>query len=301
MTSLSFMRNVRDVDSIITAIDNAIRFPETLDNQINIYYSQVELFREYIRLSSSSAELLNRIRADKLDSKIRMSLLKLFRRCVSPVLDTEKTKKIRSVSTDSLVLNYGHTFKPIELLKKQFSEMSNDYKSALCALLGEYDTRGSSGYALTGIFFDWFNDKFSREMIIEGPRGAGRDIELNTLFSEFEGQYPCDFVIRNKNTQEALAIGFARYDSTRGGAQSDDRTGGNAHKVLKAKQFCEKTNDSIRIIFLSDGPGLSHGDTWEETCALDGSWLDHVRVTTLKTADLRITRDWLLSVASNRS
>lgn len=299
--SLSFMRNVRDVDSIITAIDNIIRFPEALDNQINIYYSHVELFREYIRLSSSSAELLDRIRADKIDSKTRMSLLKLFRRCVSPVLDTEKTKKIRSVSTNSLVLNFGHTFKPIELLKKQFSGMSNDYKSALCALLGEYDTRGSSGYVLTGIFFDWFNDKFSREMIIEGPRGAGRDIELNTLFSEFEGQYPCDFVIRNKSTQEALAIGFARYDSTRGGAQSDDRTGGNAHKVLKARQFCEKTNDSIRIIFLSDGPGLSHGDTWEETCSLDGSWLDHVRVTTLKTADLRITRSWLLSVASNRS
>ena len=301
MTSPSFMRSVKDVNSIVTAIDNAIRFPETLDNQINIYSGSVELFREYILTSSSSAELLHRIRYDRHDTKTRMSLLKLFRRCVSPVLDTESTKKIKKITTESLVFNFGHTFKTIELLRNQFAYMSNDYKAALCALLGEYDTRGSSGYALTGLFFDWFNDVFSEEMIIEGPRGAGRDIELNTLFSEFEGQYPCDFVIRNKYTQEALAIGFARYDSTRGGAQSDDRTGGNAHKVLKAKQFCEKTNDSIRIIFLSDGPGLSHGDTWEETCALDGSWLDNVRVTTLKTADLRITRDWLLSVASNRS
>lgn len=301
MTSRNFMRSVNDVSSIITAIDNVIRFPESLDGQISIYSDHVELFREYILSSGSSAELLHRIRYDRHDAKTRMSLLKLFRRCVSPVLDTESTRKIKKITTESLVRNFGHTFKSIDLLSYQFGNMSASYKAALCALLGEYDTRGSSGYALTGLFFDWFNDAFSDEMTIEGPRGAGRDIELNTIFSEFEGQYPCDFVIRNKFTQEVLAIGFARYDSTRGGAQSDDRTGGNAHKVEKARQFCEGANNSIRIIFLSDGPGLSHGDTWEETCVLDGSWLDHVRVTTLKTADLRITRDWLLSITSNRS
>jgi hypothetical protein len=301
MKPSNFMRSIEDVNSIVTAIDNTIRFPETLDSQIETYIGHIELFKDYILSSKDSPELLHRIRNDRLDTKTRMSLLKLFRRCVSPVLDTESTKKLKKISTESLVSNFGHTFKNIYLLENQFSNMTEGYKLALCALLGEYDTRGSSGYALTGLFFDWFNDKFSEEMVIEGPRGAGRDIELNTLFSQFEGQYPCDFVIRNKKTLEALAIGFARYDSTRGGAQSDDRTGGNSYKVSKAKEYCEKSNDSIRIIFLSDGPGLSHGDTWEETCALDGSWLDHVRVTTLKTADLRITREWLLSVASNRS
>lgn len=300
MTTRSFMRGIQDVNEIITAIDTTLRFPESLNAQVNTYAGHVDLFISLVGESTSSADLLFKIRSEYFDSKTRMSMLKLFRRCVSPVLDTESTKKIRKVTTDSLVRNFGHTFKPIELLKQQFFSIPNGYKYALCALLGEYDTRGSLGYELTAIFFDWFNQKFSHEMTIEGPRGAGRDIELNTLFAEFEGQYPCDFVIRQRNTNEALAIGFARYDSTRGGAQSDDRTGGNSYKVMKAKEFCERTGDSIRIIFLSDGPGLSHGDTWEETCNLDGSWRDNVRVTTLKTANLRITREWLLSVSSYR-
>lgn len=46
-----------------------------------------------------------------------------------------------------------------------------------------------------------------------------------------------------------LAVGFARYDSTRGGAQSDDRTGGNSNKVDKIKRYCEKSNKKLKIIF----------------------------------------------------
>jgi hypothetical protein len=138
-----------------------------------------------------------------------------------------------------------------------------------------------------------------RLITISGPRGAGRDIELNTIFPDFEGQYPCDFVIRKADTSEVLAVGFARYDSTRGGAQSDDRTGGNSYKVAKAKEYCDKTGDIIRLVFLADGPGLAHNDTWFESCELDGAWNGNVRVTTLKLADDRITHEWLLRVASD--
>jgi hypothetical protein len=299
MTEEKFLCRIEDPNTVITPIDTAIRFPEILSILLEKYSDDIALFSRLIAESNSSAELLEKIRSRGIDKDQRMSLLKMFRRCVSPVLDTETTKKIGKVPTASLVENYGSTFKPIDVLKEQFANLSNETKGALAALIGEYDTRGQLGYDLTAKFFDWFADRFKGELTISGPRGAGRDIELNTIFPAFEGQYPCDFVIRKADTAEVLAVGFARYDSTRGGAQSDDRTGGNSYKVAKAKEYCEKTGDRLRLVFLADGPGLGHKDTWFEACELDGSWNGNVRVTTLKLADVRITREWLLRAASD--
>lgn len=294
-----FLCTIADANTVITPIDAAIRFPEILSILREKYSDAIDLFCRLIGESESSAVLLEKIRSKSMDKDTRMSLLKMFRRCVSPILDTETTKKIGKVSTLSLVENYGTTFKPIDVLKQQFAGLSDETKGALAALIGEYDTRGQLGYTLTGNFFDWFQDRFKGEMTIEGPRGAGRDIELKTIFPAFEGQYPCDFVIRKADTAEVLAVGFARYDSTRGGAQSDDRTGGNSYKVAKAREYCERTGDALRLIFLADGPGLAHKDTWFEACALDGDWNGNVRVTTMKLADVRVTKDWLMNVASN--
>jgi hypothetical protein len=293
-----FLCTIEDANTVITPIDSAIRFPEILSILRDKYSEDIDLFCQLIAESDSSAALLEKIRSKDIDKDTRMSLLKMFRRCVSPILDTETTKKIGKVSTLSLVENYGTTFKPIDVLKQQFAKLTDETKGALAALIGEYDTRGQVGYMLTANFFDWFQDRFQGEMTIEGPRGAGRDIELKTIFPAFDGQYPCDFVIRNANT-EVLAVGFARYDSTRGGAQSDDRTGGNSYKVAKAREFCEQTGDTLRLVFLADGPGLAHKDTWFEACELDGAWNGNVRVTTLKLADVRITKAWLTSAASN--
>ena len=61
-----------------------------------------------------------------------MSLLKMFRRCVAPVLDTEATKKLKN-STLSFVDNYGSTFKPIEILQKQFAELDTAKSEAEAA------------------------------------------------------------------------------------------------------------------------------------------------------------------------
>ena len=212
---------------------------------------------------------------------------------MSPVLDTETTKKIKKISTETLIETYGLTFKPIGKLKEQFEVLSPEYRFALAALIGEYDTRGQSGYELTGLFFDWFTTHFEGSYHIEGPRGAGRDIELSTLYPSYQGTFPCDFVIRRTSDNEVVAIGFARYDSTRGGAQSDDRTGGNANKVDKARAFDQQTPTNLKILFLADGPGLMHKDTWEEACQLDGQWDGRVRVVTLKLAAKRITPEWL--------
>ncbi len=293
MTDNKFFNTISDPSKVITPIDSTIRFPEVLDILIDKYDDAIDIFCDLISESDSSAEVLIKIRSADRSAAERMALLKMYRRCVSPVLDTETTKKIKKVSSEMLIETYGETFKPINKLKNQFGEMPKEMRYALAALIGEYDTRGQLGYQLTGAFFDWFEGSFKEIYTIEGPRGAGRDIELSDIFPDFRGSFPCDFVIKRKSDKQLLAVGFARYDSTRGGAQSDDRTGSNANKVDKAKAFHKATGNSFKLIFLSDGPGLIHKDTWEESCILDGKWGGNVRVSTLKLAHKRITVEWL--------
>jgi len=177
----SFLRSIADTNKIITPIDSTIRFPEVLDILIDKYDNAIDIFCQIVVTSTSSAEVLEKIRTSDRDANERMALLKMYRRCVSPVLDTETTKKIRKVSTSSLIDNYGQTFKPISKLKAQFSSLPKEYKYALAALIGEYDTRGQLGYQLTETFFDWFEEHFTDQYTIDGPRRAGRDIELSAI------------------------------------------------------------------------------------------------------------------------
>lgn len=285
-----------DKFSIITPIDNNQRFQESFDFNVVKYQSDIYEFIELVKKSSSSEELLYCIRQGNIDKNTRMSFLKLFRRCVSTVIDTETSKKIKKIPTEKLIETYGHTFIDIKYLKKFFEEISSEQFSSLCCLLAEYDTRGSSGYELTRIFFSWFKQNFSNDFLIDGLEAAGKDIELSSILPDFtESSFPCDFVIRKKINNEIVAVGFSRYDSTRGGAQSDDRTGGNSLKVQKLKSYKICSGKIIKIIFLSDGPGLIHNDTWKETCMLADSWEDNARVTTLKLAHIIVTREWLLS------
>ena len=287
------LHTIIDPHSVITAIDSGLRFPEVLAVMREKYEGEVRLFAKLVAASDSSADLLDRIRSSRIPADRRMSLLKMFRRCVSGVCDTEMTKKIVKVSTASIVERYGHTFKPISKLKEQFKSLSAERLASLVVLVGEYDNRGHQGYVLTGLFFDWFEDRFAGKLLIEGPRGAGRDIELSSVIDGFAQSCPCDFVVRSADSEEITAVGFARYDSTRGGAQSDDRTEGNAGKVYKIRSYCLRSRRIIRIAFLADGPGLAHNDTWEEACALDGAWDGNVRVSTLRLADRKLTFDWL--------
>ncbi|MCD9490171.1 hypothetical protein GLP30_04925 [Photobacterium phosphoreum] len=293
--NFSFLANIDIPEGVVTAIPSSQTFPEFVEGRFSRYSEFVELFQSLVMNSSSSAELLNTIRDPKAyKAEVRMSLLKLFRRCVSTVIDTEKSKKLK-IPTSLFVENYGHTFKDINLLQRQFSNMPDKEKYALTSLIGEYDDRGKQGYILTDLFFTWFEDKFANKFTIEGPRGAGKDIQLKSIFNDFDSDYPCDFIIRDYISNEVVAVGFARYDSTRGGSQSDDRTGGNNDKVMKADSFTQTSNKNFKLLFLSDGPGLTHKDTWEEACILDGKLNDRVRVSTLKLAETRISEEWLKS------
>lgn len=290
----SFFRTITDPHSIITPTTNYILYPEILDSLIMKYRNDIIYFSNIIRGSQHTNEVLHKIRSGNIGKNTRMTLLKLFRRCVSPVLDTEMTKKIRNVSTEDLIQNYGYTFKDIDILKHQFSIIDEHQIRILSALLGEYDSRGQVGYDLTDVFFDWFENTHGHNFVILGPRGAGRDIELRDHLEDFPYVYPCDFIIKGKYDGKIYVVGFARYDATRGGSQADDRTGGNSDKVEKAINYYQQTGNQLKILFLADGPGLTHRDIWEETCRLDGMWEGRVRVTTLKTANARVTHDWLI-------
>jgi hypothetical protein len=289
----SHLQSVADPHSVITAIESGIRFPEIVPLMREKYEVAIRHFAEMVLASNSSGQLLEKIRTPKIPADRRMALLKLFRRCVSGVCDTEATKKISTITTKSLVDNYGLSFKPISKLKEQFGEMDDVFISVLAVSIGEYDNRGQQGYVLTGQFFDWFEEALGDRFTIEGPRGAGPDVELSSVIPGFAGSCPCDFVIRKKIDRAVIAVGFARYDSTRGGAQSDDRTGGNSSKVYLIKEYCSPLKKHLRIIFLSDGPGLAHNDTWREAVSLDDTWDGNVRVTTLKLAKDRVSEDWL--------
>lgn len=292
---ISYLSQVTYPESVVTAIPASQTFPEFLNSRYTRYSVFVDHFSELVMSSQSSGELLGKIREPgAYNAKDRMSFLKLFRRCVSTVIDTEKSKK-QSIPTALFIDNYGDTFKHIDVLKSQFINMPDHQKYALTALIGEYDDRGKHGYILTDLFFSWFEESFNEIYKIEGPRGAGRDIQLVDIFPNYiGGSYPCDFVITDMLGM-VKCIGFARYDSTRGGSQSDDRTGGNNDKILKAEAYTRAGGSDFKILFLSDGPGLTHRDTWEEACSIDGKLNDRVRVSTLKLAHERITEAWLNS------
>lgn len=283
----------KDPYEIITVLSNGANF--ALDSHIALkkYEKSIRDFINLVNQSNSSADLLGKIRVSSIDKDTRMSYLKLFRRCVCSSLDTELSKKITKVPTQDLVNTFGNHFSDINDLKNFFNNVfDHSHLLSLACLLAEYDNRGSSGYELTDLVFNEIERLYPHTEIL-GPRGAGKDIELNTVYPSFKGgKFPCDFVIKDTTTQKVLAVGFCRYDSTRGGAQSDDRTGGNSQKVSQLKDHYASTGEIIKILFVSDGPGLGHRDTWEETLSLDESWDDNVRVTTLKTLE-EVTLNWL--------
>ena len=109
MNETSFLRTISDVRRIITPIDTTIRFPEVLDLLIDKYGNAIDVFCQLIIESSSSADVLRKIRSPDRDATERMALLKMYRRCVAPVLDTETTKKIRKIDSEALIEDYGHT------------------------------------------------------------------------------------------------------------------------------------------------------------------------------------------------
>lgn len=270
----------------ITFIDSEF-YPDYLDEARIIYGSVIEQFSELANMAGSSAELLTSI-ADK-PNPSRTQLLRVFRKYVSPDTSVEMLKVKKKIL--NVIENYGHRFRNIEQVRANLASRPNP-DEALIAILIEYKSRGQKGYELTEAFFLWFESNFGSEYLIQGPVRAGRDVMLDEVLKDWDRKTPADILI-SRNNGTPLVIGFARYDSDRGGAQEDDRTGGNRDKVTDILRYADTYKLPLKVFFLNDGPGLTLGSMWNDYAALEKYGKGRVMVCTLKMLDERFTRDWL--------
>lgn len=286
------MKKLQDYSSLkaqcITFVDSEF-FPDYLPVARTLYQ---DIYTQFIRLATSASSSEALLRAISGVKQNRIQLLRIFRKFTSPDTSVEMLK--RQCDIEHICSEFGHRFRPIEkvvsALKKQGP--SDD---VLFALLYEYKDRGQKGYELTARFFSWFRDTFGDDFRISGPERAGKDIMLNSELPGYPHSTPADFIFR-KHDGTPVAVGFARYDTDRGGAQEDDRTSGNSDKITHMRAWSQKHKTAVKLIYLNDGPGLLLGSMWKDYCRLEESWPEYVQVVTLKMLDERITKEWLLSV-----
>lgn len=270
----------------ITAFDTSF-YPDHFPAALRLYQPVIDRFRELASEAPSSIELLRTIQ--KTGGKMRIQLLRVFRRYVSPSTSVEMLKKIKD--TEEICKAFGPLFRVIRLVRKNIAEQ--DYDLVISALLYEHKDRGQFGYELTSRFFDWFESTFAgNEFQGLGPRRAGRDLQLRDFLHGYEHECPTDIIVMHRG--RPMVAGFARYDSDRGGSQEDDRTGGNRSKILEILQHRTGDGMQVKVFFLNDGPGLLLGSMWRDYGELEQINPDRVLVCTLKMLESRFTRKWLL-------
>lgn len=146
---------------------------------------------------------------------------------------------------------------------------------------------------MTERLFEIVRERF-RGLDIIGPERAGKDIILGELFENYpKPDRPVDFVLlKNK---KPVAVGLARYDSDRGGAQEDDRTGQYRDCATEVLNYSKHQGLNLKVIFLNDGPGLLLGSMWRDYSDIEDVWDGKVKVVTLRMFPKRITTQSLLS------
>jgi hypothetical protein len=228
-------------------------YPDILKDACTLYEPVLVMFGQLLKTSESSIRLFLQIN-DVPSSWMRVQLARVFRKYVSPETPVEMLKK--KSAAQQICDRFGSGFRPITEVQAAFlSRPIPD--EALCAILWEYKDRGKKGYDLTDRFFTLFQSIFP-DLMIKGPIRAGKDVLMGKVFSGYPNpNRPVDFVIYNRD--EVLAIGLARYDSDRGGAQEDDRTGGYYNVANEILSYAKANNLDTKIIFLNDGPGLLLG------------------------------------------
>lgn len=278
-----------DAPNQITMANGAF-YPDILAQACELYKPVLVYFGQLVATSASSEILLKEI-TKLTQTWMRIQLLRIFRKYVSPGTSVEMLKSKNKIPM--VCKTFGKDFRPIHIVQKKFNERPIP-DEALCAILWEYKDRGQKGYSLTENFFDIFQSKFS-DYMIEGPKRAGVDIQLRNVFPDYPNPTrPVDFIIKDNN-KNILAIGFARYDSDRGGAQEDDRTGGYNNCANEILDYAIKHNLNIKVIFLNDGPGLLLGSMWDDYSNLERISPNKIMVLTLRMFNDRLTKEWLNS------
>ncbi len=266
-------------------------YPDILKDACELYKPVLVLFGRLLKSSESSIRLFLQI-AEQSDGWMRVQLARVFRKYVSPETPVEMLKQKSKAKI--ICEQFGKGFRPIQKVQAGFlSRPVPD--EALCAVLWEYKDRGKKGYDLTERFFSMFRSAFT-DFIIKGPERAGKDILLGEVFDEYpRPDRPVDFVIYDGSEKNVLAIGLARYDSDRGGAQEDDRTGGYHNCADEILNYAKKHQFRTKVIFINDGPGLLLGSMWNDYAQLERSRPGKILVATLRMVPERITKQWLLS------
>jgi hypothetical protein len=280
----------REMSAWITVFDSPY-YPDTLDAAITTYAPVIEEFAELCLKSSDSADLFRRIQ--NLPSETRVQVLRVFRRYVSPDTSVEMLRRKRS--SEQVIADWGTRFRPLpEVLERIAGRPTPD--EAVIALLADHSTRGQKGYALTEAFFLWFESEFTDAgWSITGPSSAGRDVDLPDVIPGYPHTTPADFILRDP-VEEVRVVGFARYDTDRGGSQEDDRIGGNERRLREILSYAEGNAKDLKVLFLNDGPGLTLGSMWRDNAAVEDGSGGRALVTTLKMAQAgRISTDWLES------
>lgn len=264
-------------------------YPDILSDACELYKPVLVEFGRLVKSSPSSEKLLGAISSITKESWMRIQLLRVFRKYVSPDTSVEMLKKKSMIPM--VCKKFGKDFRTIDLVQKKFTSRPIP-DEALCAVLWEYKDRGQKGYSLTEHFFEMFRENF-QGYTIEGPERAGADVQLKNVFADYPNPTrPVDFVIRNSNN-EVIAIGLARYDSDRGGAQEDDRTGGYNNCAKEILTYTQSKGLNTKVIFLNDGPGLLLGSMWDDYSKLENINPDRVLVITLRMFKSRLTKTWL--------
>jgi len=266
-------------------------YPDILKDACELYKPVLVLFGQLLKSSESSNRLFLQI-AEQTDGWMRIQLARVFRKYVSPETPVEMLKQ--KAKARKICDEFGKSFRPIQKVQAAFlSRPLPD--EALCAVLWEYKDRGKKGYDLTERFFALFRSTFP-DLQITGPERAGKDVLLGQVFENYpKPDRPVDFVIHGDNKKDVLAIGLARYDSDRGGAQEDDRTGGYQNCADEILNYSKKRGLRTKVIFINDGPGLLLGSMWNDYAHLERSRPGKILVATLRMIPERVTRDWLLS------
>jgi len=279
-----------DQSQWVTVFDTPF-YPDTLDAAVAIYAPVLEDFGELCERASDSVDLYRRIQSSA--PEVRTQLLRVFRKYVSPDTSVEMLRRVGR--TEENISSWGGRFRPLpEVLQRISSRPKPD--EAIVAILDEYGGRGQKGYDLTEAFFLWFETEFEPTgWSISGPVRAGRDIDLRDVIPGYPKATPVDFILRDPEGKLRV-IGFARYDTDRGGSQEDDRISGNERRLREILGRAEESSEDLKVIFLNDGPGLTLGSMWRDNAELEDGGSGRALVTTLKMAQAgRVSLAWLTS------
>lgn len=265
-------------------------YPDILSGACELYKPVLVTYGQLLKTSETSIRLLQQI-TDIKQPWMRVQLCRVFRKYVSPQTPVEMLKKKSMIPM--VCEQYGSGFRPINEVQAAFNSRPMP-DEAICAVLWEYKDRGQKGYDLTERFFNMFASAFPK-LTIEGPKRAGADIQLQTIFPDYPNPTrPVDFVVRNPEG-EPIAIGFVRYDSDRGGAQEDDRTGGYVNCAKEILEYDTLRHRGLKVIYVNDGPGLLLGSMWDDYARLEAMNPQRLMVITLRMFGERLKGKWLLN------